>query len=432
VVGNGMSGYQNPVIGLSFEYPSNWKLVESAQGKAVRIDSQNAARTPEKGSSIQFSLEPSLNGQSFQSIDELKAYLTEQFPNHAWEPITFSGGQIGYFWRVSSEGREIAAYYLLDQNYNVLSVSYDATLDLNGAGVVRKIVSALSIDFETPVINSISLSKSLSAGGEEFTVSVDTYDMIGDIASVEMEFSILDLNHSALEPIASSAFQWKSGSLFETTVKLPKFAPSGYALPVSITVTDTKGNSVIAYSPKDSLGKYIVTDGNQFELKAKDTISRLAKKQGPLLSRALEIGPNPNGLEDRNGPQIIRIWFDRSLTTESNYSQRIYFEVREDSAVRNWIGIDFAGNYCINRQSGGNWIPMNVRHERKNVYSSAIDLSYCYGNPCSNESDEIGSICLARVGKTRNVRLRSVKLIDEVGNSQNSPAPEDTGFMMYR
>lgn len=416
--GNGMKTYRNSTLGVSFSYPPDWSLRESADLTRVTLSNAERARDGGLESQVDFALSPKLFGQSVRDQAGLKALLESRWPNRTWEPISFSFGQSGFFWKSVAADAFEGDYYLLDQNYNVLRVSYRAHLDLGGYGVVKSILQAMAIDFTAPVVTRVYFEPSVAQPGETVRIVVIAADDVSDAeVSVDLPentgqtsrndfyapwsfFPRLQSTYLAYTEGYTTEFPLEgkftrlTGNVLVHSFKVPEGAPAGEIKLPKIHVQDGKENSLLlSIDPAQS----------HYSLGVYPKATLVSPVQPQVAVEGLRIvrtarAPAP----DTTAPKVKRAWFEKSFVGAKDSGQRLFIEVEDESPLRLIPQVEL-GSFFFSVQY--------LERESETVYSLPIDIRPKY-SPQWRE---------------HNVAFTKLSLADEVGNI-TSLSIEDPDF----
>ena len=133
-IGNGLSTYDNPEIGVQFEYPTTWKVTESAN--FVSVDNSNSVQ-PDAVSKVSYQLLPNLKGEDFIKAELFLRYLKGKFPDSQWEIKSYLAGDMFCTTRVSAESNTGTCYFWLPLHKVAVVVTYAFFSEDNGESSVQ-------------------------------------------------------------------------------------------------------------------------------------------------------------------------------------------------------------------------------------------------------------------------------------------------------
>lgn len=391
-VGNGMSEYTNSFMGIQFRYPVSWNLTEVGNNR-IHLSDNNQLK-----SFIEFSLNSEIAGHHFTSIDDLENYLKTTFPEKEWLKTVVL--QHDGFYTISTlSDLTITEYYILDSNFNVMEIIYNGYESTGGLGIIKSIIRQLSIDNTGPVIRQLSFDKSAVLPGDTVTLTIVADDLLSDIDLYSMnshtiigcgngqEFSALGYNEHDAEWKKSTLYcaypinniEQVSDSVFKYVFKVPENAPAGEIQLQTLRIADVKGN----------ISQIYIYEKNDVSYSYSSHLLPVIKFQ---------VMPKLDIVEDRKGPEIRSMYFEKSKVYKNDPKQKLFFKITDSSLIRldNFsIGIG-TGVGC-----GGN-VDKQLHKVDVDLYYTQFDLTECFNDDRTYGNLHAGSI---------------LPIIDEVGNA---------------
>ena len=438
VVGNGNlpdAGprlYSNELMGVNFSYPRNWNIEEAQDRTRVALSAPtelspveqppNSGGVARRASRIEFEILNQLDGVRFNSEAELMSHLRNREPNLPWQEARFIGRRNGLWHQSETVGRRHAEYFVIDENLNVLRISYEGTSSFDGLATIDAIIRDMTIDDEAPVVERIFFEPAQAKAGETVKVVVIARDELSGVEplsmkgrpmaalQVDLRDTVIGFNipYARYRPGLAQAFPVngdfiaKGDSRYEYEFRIPETVPAGELVVASLFIKDRKGNGRWLSLNKDPGHNDLYSfHGSYYDISGSyvRTLTSI-RREGVAVEQE-------NGVGDTTPPVLNSVRFDRSLLTRTNPIQRIYLRLSDDSSIRANAFVDTTPG-CA--QAKTELVPVA---EDPGLYYIELDASYCF-----RSRDAYGSAVAYHegTGLVRLVYLSQLRVFDSVGN----------------
>lgn len=384
-VGNGMASYNNTTMNLNFKYPSTWSLIETSN-QSVTLD--DSTINPAVTSKIEFKLMPDINGTRFTSLADLKKYLTTNYPQALWKSAKLIQRE-GFWYETGKDSFRKGTYFLLDQNYNVMNISYEGFTATGGLLIIESIVKSLSLDYEGPQIISLKFNKKKVLPGETVTLTVQAEDELSSISpssvkdkanksgrclNTHLGYRFREtterLHKYHCKYTLNESFKIISPTVFEYSFKVPEHAPKGIIQLQGFVISDTSGNYTIldtGYPSKD-----------KFYLDKKRLQNKIPMAEFEVLEKnPSSCRPGVKRTADEEAPAVLDMYFEKSNLYESDPIQRLYLKIQDQSDIR--LEPFFASLHEVNDDSQMLCPQQNQKIKKvgTDLYVYEFDMSKC-------------------------------------------------------
>jgi len=418
------NSYSNENLGIAFSYPLGWTLSEDKNSNSIQVF--NSQANGQKNTSyLEFSLTKDFFNQALQTQSQLLESLKTKWPSKKWKPISFNAGQQGFIWKAIDEfDWHTGEYHLLDKNYNILSISYRATVNLGGVGVIKGIVSSMTVDNIAPNIKRVYFDPPVAHPGERVNIVIEADDNIGDISIItsttdncdedqcpydtqlswggqvgcfedncmvyggiwngytniypkQLDYINSGINRSSLKTVKT--FAQTSDGVFKAEVLIPINAPEGNLEFTEFAAADEF--NIVTLTPGTGSDKYTLEVGSA------ETI--LSSEQQIVSRPLLKIVRNEQaGTPDLEAPQLKRVWFEKTILPAGELP-KLYMEIEDRSDIRQRArvrlgGSVFASNKLVKERPG--LYSISFKNFRCNKYRDNVTVTELY------LVDEIGNI----------------------------------------
>lgn len=504
IIGNSMLAYSSKSLGISFKYPSNWKLEEKIDEKksTVILSNQKIEDNNPNTVSIIFNLQEILNGKTFRDQEELKNYLEglkpsgcdinimnrrpvpstqNEYPSLVLDNNTIASyalidgqedikvlnitpaelkgtvieninfdlnqkthlskeqcnfimskgahiipvvrwnktkmvGKMGYWREEIKYNLHIAEYYLLDENYNILTINYRTNKLVDNEQIILSIIKSLSIDDEGPILEYAYFEPAQAHPGETVKLVVLASDEISglDVSKIGLDSAIpssnyllptsklgYNLQHDSLQLGLWNAYPLYKGfkqldsTRIEYTFTIPQNAPTGTISLSHLVLVDVKANRNW-YECEPFTGFF--EDYYSYHER-----SSTAKKATKIVRADLTVLPPtaPEAFEDREAPIVEKIFLSTTFLYKDQPIQKVFVKAKDPSGISNIILSLSTRKYGDNYEnridcSEGVVVDHDNRNGRLNkkpwkkedgdIFSKEIDFSNCwdYGSVYNN------------------------------------------------
>ena len=277
-------------------------------------------------------------------------------------------------------------------------------------------------DTEPPVINSISLSKTLLSGGDYTVISVDMSDNLSGVASVEIGFrkvgdtswSVYGLRYNSY--YGPDGLVTTSDNMWHLTYSFNEYAPSGVYTFGTFRATDKAGNTCEYYYDDSDCPDILKNASFTIENENEDTEAPVLKSIS--LSKTNLSGGDYTVLsvditDDLSGVSFVRIYFcmdngSKSVDTQLYYNGYSTDEGYVTTTDNLWHGVlqfneySPSGSYSVQsfiaNDAAGNLV--SYRNNDDNFPDILKNVSFTVENENENGDTTAPSIQSASLSKT--------------------------------
>ena len=285
--GNGIIHYSNEIMGIEFDVPERWTLVENPERTSVKLNNSQIA-LPDFVTEISFSYSSILDNMRFENSKDLGEYIRKTRSQYEWSNVRLLNYE-GVVRKTRVGFSESADYFVIGREKFILSISYHSNTDANGDKIVSEIMKTLVLDDEPPVFQEIYFDKAEVKPGEKVKLYVRVVDALSGVQVETMGRKFReqdgrnwdletwrgtlgyrmtvpdDLKSPSYDLVAQALpfvdnFTYLGDDLYVYEFQIPRFAPLGEIVANTIEASDYFGNKarITLFSPdqKRLLDKY--------------------------------------------------------------------------------------------------------------------------------------------------------------------------------